>query len=155
MDTASNSALLVFIEEEYGWRYWRWEYPGTADELRADWKAGRVPKDLGYVASVPGFRGTITEIEPMADYWERVEAGTEGLSDEAALAVIDANEKELVEELGREWSKFLAGFGAQAHIHEEDDTWLQIGDEMLPWPFKYDEEAGLEERLANPLPKER
>jgi len=142
--------MLVFIDEEYGWRYWCWDYPGTADELRADWQAGRIPQHLGYVAITPGFRGTITEIEPLKSYWDRLEA--EG-NEEWDLD--EEKFEEAVGALGREWDKFLAGYGAQMDIHEEDDSCLRIGDETLPWPFKYDEETMVGDRLADPLPKDQ
>ena len=35
--------IKVFVEEEYGYRYWIWEYPGTKEELIADWKAHKAP----------------------------------------------------------------------------------------------------------------
>ena len=145
--------MLVFIDEEYGWRYWSWDYPGTADELRADWQAGCIPPGLGYVGRTPGFRGTATEIEPMKSYWDRLEAETKG---DEEWDLDEEKFDEAIEALGREWDKFMAKFGAQIHIHEEDDSSLQIvGSDAIPWPFKYDEETMVEDRLADPLPKDQ
>lgn len=35
--------IRVALEEEYGYRLWIWEYPGTEAELLADWKARKAP----------------------------------------------------------------------------------------------------------------
>jgi hypothetical protein len=141
--------VLIFIDEEYGWRYWRWDYPGTPDELRADWQAGRIPPGLGYVGRTPSFRGTITEIEPMKPYWDRLEAeGDEWDLDEEKFEAT-------VEALGRGWDKFLSEYDVQMDIHEEDDSSLRIGDITVPWVFARDDEAMVLDRLADPLPKER
>lgn len=35
--------LNVLIEEEYGFRYWRWLYPESAQQLRDDFKNGIIP----------------------------------------------------------------------------------------------------------------
>jgi hypothetical protein len=147
--------MLIFVDEEYGWKYHRWDYPGTSEDLREDWKAGRIPPGLGYVRSEPGFRGTIEEIEPMGEFWARLEIETAGMSDDEADAFMAANEERIMEGLGGEWARFLAGFGAQADIHEEDDSALSIGDEVLPWPFQRDDDAMVAARRENPLPKER
>lgn len=147
--------MRIFIDEEYGWRYWSWAYPGTAAELRADWEAGRIPPGIGYVAATPSFRGMVTEIEPLAPYWARLEQESVGLSDDQIMAAIDAKGSKMMNEIGEEWDKFLSAYDAQADIHEEDDSSLQIGDLILPWPFARNDEAMVEERRANPLPKEQ
>lgn len=53
--------MKVFIEEEYGYRYWVWDFPGTASELVSEWCAGHVPP-VGYVYG-PQYRGSITPAE--------------------------------------------------------------------------------------------
>jgi hypothetical protein len=122
--------MLVLIEEEFGWKYWRWDYPGTLDELRRDWKAGRIPNGLGYVRTTPGFLGQIAEIDPIAEYWNSLEA--KGMTD----WLTNADEECVVEELFREWDRFTAGFDARIDIHEDEDTFMRIGGEVLPWLLK-------------------
>lgn len=45
--------LKVFVVEEYGYAYHIWEYPGTVDELVADYRAGRAPFGVEYDNSMP------------------------------------------------------------------------------------------------------
>jgi hypothetical protein len=144
--------MRIFIDEEYGWRYWCWDYPGTADELRADWEAGRIPPGLGYVGRTPGFRGTATEIEPMKSYWDRLEAETKG---DEEWDLDEEKFDEAIGALGKEWDKFLSEYDAQMDIHEEDDSSLRIGDLTVPWMLVRDDETTVRERLVNPLPKEQ
>lgn len=124
--------VKVFITEECGWRFHAWDYPGTLGELRADWAAGRIPEDLGYVAVTPGFRGSIKEIEPIGDYIDARMAETDGMSDDEVFAYFEARQA-IDDEMDEEWAKFMAVFGAQMDIHEEDDSFLKIGEEILPW----------------------
>ena len=144
--------MLIFIEEEFGWRHWRWDYPGSESELRLDWRAGRIPPGIGYVSGVAGFRGTIEEVEPAAEHSHKLEDATAGMSDAEVGKYLDENEELLRSDLIKEWGRFLAGFDAKAHIHEDEDTTLTIGDETLPWVLRTDYAVG---RDANPLPKER
>ena len=64
--------LRILLEEEYGYRTWLWEYPGTKEQLIADWKAGRAPMNF-FDPSQGNFEGTMTEILyitalPVCDY---------------------------------------------------------------------------------------
>ena len=45
--------MIVHIEEEYGFRNHHWHYPGTIDELVADWLAGRAPFYRPILATMP------------------------------------------------------------------------------------------------------
>jgi hypothetical protein len=35
--------LYIDLEEEYGFRRWLWQYPGSKEQLLADWNAGKAP----------------------------------------------------------------------------------------------------------------
>ena len=49
--------LKVVIEEEYGYRYWTWAYPGSEQELINDFKEGKIP--LVCIS----FKGEIDQVE--------------------------------------------------------------------------------------------
>lgn len=51
--------MFIFVDEEYGVRSWLWEYPGTPEELIADWKAGLGPFLLPKSTKM---RGTIKQV---------------------------------------------------------------------------------------------
>ena len=55
------SEITVFVEEEYGYRNWLWTYPGTKEELVADWKAGKAPLNF-FNPSQGNFSGKMEEI---------------------------------------------------------------------------------------------
>lgn len=48
--------LNIFINEEFGFKHYHWEYPGTIDELIMDWKSDYAPW-----GGKP-FQGTLTEL---------------------------------------------------------------------------------------------
>lgn len=50
--------VKIFISEEYGYRSWSWDYPGTKEELIADWKAKRRPVDF-WGAKETGYLGIV------------------------------------------------------------------------------------------------
>lgn len=113
--------MKVFIDEEYGYRYWTWHFPGTMDELIAEWKAGQTPRGVGYVYSKE-FLGTIEQ------------AGTPESPEEHD----ETNEEAIVENLGKEWDKFFSAHDARCFIHEEDDSWLYTPIGNFSWEAKVD-----------------
>lgn len=53
--------MRISVEEEYGLRLWHWDYPGTEEELIADWKALRGPFNFFDPSKMPpGSRGVLT-----------------------------------------------------------------------------------------------
>lgn len=57
--------MLVFVEEEYGYRSWLWEYPGTPETLVTDFKSGRFPSDFFDPSEGAGeaYPGTMTQVD--------------------------------------------------------------------------------------------
>lgn len=64
--------MKIFIEEEYGYAYYLWDYPGSIEELIADYRAGRAPSGVEYDDSMPPkpirrsgqrYLGTVTAAE--------------------------------------------------------------------------------------------
>ncbi len=124
--------MRVYIDEEYGWKLWVWTYPGTPEELVADWKAGRVPA-LGYLQKSGGFRSLSLE---------RLEEPKCGNGPWAG----EEEEAEWYEAMRAEWDRIMGTMDAFCHLHEEDDSWLKIGPggEVLRWPFQSVEEEHLD-----------
>lgn len=56
--------INIFINEEYGYRHFWWEYPGTLDDLVVDWNSGNVPfaEILGRGDIPKPYQGTLTEL---------------------------------------------------------------------------------------------
>jgi hypothetical protein len=132
--------MLVYMEEEFGFRHWCWDYPGTGDGLKADWAAGRIPPNLGYVGTAEGFLGTVKEIDtPLAHLC---------CEDDDVFAMSD-------EQVAEEWRKAMDKYGAYIHVHEDQDSYLMVGGECLSWSRKSDPDALVAARLTNPLPKEQ
>lgn len=112
--------MKVYVDEEYGYGAYCWDYPGTAAELIADWNAGRVPVGIGYLDSTE-FRGTI----------EAVTRPTWG--DDLSMEYIEEHEEELYAGLTVKWKKFMTQFDAECHIHEERDSGLCVNGEYYGW----------------------
>lgn len=58
----AQPGLVIWVEEEYGYRDWRWDYPGTVEELVADWNDGLAPTNF-FDPSDGNYRGTMTEVD--------------------------------------------------------------------------------------------
>jgi hypothetical protein len=56
----SNESITVWIEEEYGYKYWRWESNMTSAELVAWWKAMESVEP--YFWSFDNVPGKMTEV---------------------------------------------------------------------------------------------
>ena len=64
--------MKIFIEQEHGYPNQVWEYPGSIEELIADYRVGRAPSGVEYDDSMPpmpkprvgqGYLGTLTPAE--------------------------------------------------------------------------------------------
>lgn len=110
-----RDALVVAVQEEYGYREWLWVYPGTEDELRADWNSGLAPTNF-FNPSVGDYRGTMIEI---ADEVE----GPDGNDVSNPFGTREDLEKV-------SWAASRAKLSA--HVHTEEDTFLYIHGDVLP-----------------------
>jgi len=140
--------LKIFIEEEYGYAYHTWNFPGSVEELIAEWKAGRIPH-VGYVFGKE-FRGTCEPVEtPEFEPYP-------GVSDEEYLANPDKypDKEEDLQELCRMWEVFLSRYDAECHIHEEDDSSLKIGNQRIPWTAAVDHGSVQSDLIRRVLEKE-
>lgn len=114
--------LRIFVNEEYGYASHTWNFPGTVDELIAEWKAGRIPH-VGYVFGKE-FMGSLEPAEtPHFDPYP-------GVSDEEYFNNPDKypDKDEDIEELCRMWDAFLAKYDGECFVHEETDSWLNVGE---------------------------
>ena len=64
-----SEKITVYLEEEYGYRYWLWETGMTEEELRAFW--GGLPSVSPYFYDPRGLPGKLTPLEtnPTAEDW--------------------------------------------------------------------------------------
>ena len=110
--------MKVFISEEYGWKSWVWDFPGSTEELIRDFRAGRTPSRVGYFETRG--RGTIAPAE-----MPHVDLVAEGLTEEREL--------QLEGELQGMWEVYMRQFEAQCMLHEEDDSYLQVDGKSYRW----------------------
>ncbi|MGD9729664.1 MAG: hypothetical protein AB7L09_02685 [Nitrospira sp.] len=124
-----RNCLRIGVTEEYGYREWMWTYPGTVDELIADWVAGRRPIGHSYDywsthGRQPTYQGSSDRItwyareckrEPDPIYREF--AGESGIVDHPFLV-----------ETGQPvfCVRGYDGWHGTAHVHEDDDSELDI-----------------------------
>jgi hypothetical protein len=127
----------VWIVEEYGYRHWVWEHPGTLADVVSDWQNGTCPVNFMGLREGVGYRGSCVEFRPSDDVWERAEAMVKDIDvDEmsenhpfvvAAVAMLEV-------ENSHEAIMARHGFHATAHVHEHDDTALTAdGVKYGPW----------------------
>jgi hypothetical protein len=101
--------IIVSLEEEYGYRYWIWETGMEAEALK-DFFLNMNPMDYFYheMSNLPG-------------KVHRAECNAYG------LITYDPDDYENIEKM-----RFFSTSGVvHAHLHTEDDSWLQIGDEYI------------------------
>ena len=96
--------VTVFIEEEYGYAYYTWDYPGFMQSLISDWNKGRMPFE--------GHAGLIQEIRL-----------SESLMDDDALNDYFARAR-----------KAQASADATVYLHEIEDTKLVVGGKVYRHP---------------------
>ena len=121
--------ITVFIEEEYGYRYWVWETGMDADALIAWWKT---MDPNTYFFSPVGLPGKVFQI------WDNLDYAVKSLADDPTVSYEDI-QAEMVrllnegEESGCWWAdedgvkQDLTGMW-KAHLHMEEDTWLKPPD---------------------------
>jgi len=101
--------MKVYVDEEYGYREYLWEYPGNKEQLKKDFFAGRIP--LWPMGIAP------TEEEPEFDGYFRKMLRTE------IRALHNKGDGKIFERVD-----------AMIHIHEVEDSDLSFADERYPWP---------------------
>jgi hypothetical protein len=63
--------ISIFVIEELGKAYWRWEYPGTVVELLHDWKTCRAPSWYGCAQN---YRGNLVQLHTEQERLETIQA---------------------------------------------------------------------------------
>lgn len=134
-----RNALRIYVEEECGYREWVWTFFGTVEELVQEWKAGRRPIyptvwadplspsyfHRGY-RTAPHFHGEVHEITWRPKYCRQrpkpflVDPDLVWMNGLGAHPYIVETGYPLLCIDGRD------GFDGRAHVHEEDDTVLDI-----------------------------
>lgn len=140
--------LRILLEEEYGYRTWLWEYPGTKEQLIADWKAGRAPMNFFDPSQGKAFIGTMTEILhitalPVWDYYAHTHEDSDTYLDVADVHIPGYPSKSpnsvpskcehcqavnTVEYLGQ-WDNGLGNVGTDWWCSECDTNWSKKEDE--------------------------
>lgn len=116
--------MKIFIREEYGYRYWSWNFPSSQEDLVSEWRAGRTPRGIGFVGHRE-YLGSIEEVfVPDID--------PDLYSDEEFNVIV-----------AKQWEEILKGFDCSCHIHEEDDSYL-----FLPNGNEIDWEAPVDLNLV-------
>lgn len=113
--------LNVFLNEEYGYRHWWWEFPGDIEELIVEWNTGHAPF-LG-----KPYVGTLTELPSQASPDNPFSSAMAGVS---GSYTVHRPGEQTVEFQGNRMQDF---FHATAQVDIET-PYLQIGDEFFPAP---------------------
>lgn len=103
-------SIVVFLQEEYGYREWVWMPDMSADELKAWWKA--IPTVAPYFYDGPvNFPGEIHQI-----YFDT--------GDEGGFWVVKEEDRRVVTPISE---KFTMNYDQhwQAHIHTDNDSYLK------------------------------
>jgi len=118
--------IKVFLEEEYGYRYWVWETGMDADALIAWWKGMNTNT---YFFSPVGLPGKVIQV------WDNIDHAMKSMLDDPNIPYEDI-QAEMVrllkegEKSGYWWADEngithdTTGMWA-AHLHMEDDSWLK------------------------------
>lgn len=124
-----EDTVTVWLDEEYGFRYWKWDTRMSADELVTWWKNMKTVTPFFYsVQTLPGFLTLCDSKE-----WDE---GTRNMPSEVPPGFDEAGE--LPESIGddseemREFVRYYARLSAatrkediyRAHIHQDDDSGL-------------------------------
>lgn len=119
-----KNQLRILIAEEYGFRDWLWTYPGTIQELVADWKAGRRPLYPGRYArhgqATTGLRCFSGEIDLV--YWDRDYYMGADREEHVYRRLVLAETQSTIDCIRNE-----NDLDGTAHVHEEDDSYLRVG----------------------------
>jgi hypothetical protein len=113
------------IEEEFGFRDWVWAFPGTPAEALAEWKAGRRPLH----GNKTGFLGTIHQVG-FIPVW-RNQPDFHCKDKRRWEFCFPCQEVQVEEFQGSDLVPFPAitnytQFAGEGHVHEEDDTYLDV-----------------------------
>lgn len=129
--------LKIFVEEEYGYRDWVWFFPGTKEEALADWKAGRRPVCFWGANSQNQFRGRISQIFFKRDETKQgpeslipFEFSNEMNEDGDPINTLFDAQGEPVG-IAIEGITNVTLFDGRGHVHEQNDTYLEIGETCL------------------------
>jgi hypothetical protein len=111
--------LYVYVEEEYGYSSYLWVYPGTAKQLVADWVARQVPWNNSLRRRewwAPNYKGEFDRVRFQTAESER------GRPFPRKLELVLCETNEVIEGFSH-----IGNFDGQAHVHEEDDSYLKVG----------------------------
>lgn len=111
--------INIFINEEYGYAHWWWEYPGTLDDLVVDWNSGNAPF-MG-----KAYQGTLTELPTEFDPNNPFAAATAGHKGNYTLCRSGEEPEE------RACISMEDFFQAFAEVDVES-PYLRIGDDYYP-----------------------
>lgn len=130
-----RDALFIHLEEEWGYRDWLWIYFGTVEDLIQDWREGRRPISPRYTPSdyyrrydpELAYDGELHEITWRPKYC-RVRP-KELLMDPDVVWTHGVGDHPYLMETGYPMLCIdgRKGFHGSAHVHEGDDTVLNIG----------------------------
>ncbi len=124
--------LKIYLDEEYGYREWVWFFPGTKEEILTEWKTGHRP-----ISASPDIKGTVSQIffkrdpsksgkEAFTPFLFSLESNEEG---DPINAPFDARGNLLgIPIEGVSDMTFFDGFG---HVHEKNDTYLEIDEKVF------------------------
>jgi hypothetical protein len=150
--SVTEKVPFVWVEEEYGYRYWLWKPDMTEPELIAFWKnmpaIGSVLNLPGKLESLPGELEEIVPIELDEDI------------DELSAKAIILREEGKYEEANALFAP-CEGYAAPgdwfAHIHEDEDSFLRKGKRRwlhagyVPWSDPDEPEGDSEEKVKQGL----
>lgn len=120
--------VTVWLEEEYGYRYWRWDTGMTHEELVSWWS--NLESVMPYFFDPSGLPGTLTQLD--GDEWDE---GTLDMPDEVPEDFCPEDYAPDDLEWARKHARMLCGTRKsglyKAHIHMNDDSMLRLPDETL------------------------
>lgn len=131
-----SDVITVWLEEEWGYRYWRWDTGMTHEELVSFWKG--METVAPYFFSLHGLPGTLTSLDQ--DEWDRATRTILGETPEDFRVEDWIPEASSDDREVRAWAKKLAHILAsplrldiyKAHIHEDEDSVLKLPGEDEP-----------------------
>lgn len=101
-----HKGVVVIVDEEYGYRHWLWIYPGTKEELIADWKVGKAPLDY----MDPSVKNANTPYQ----------------------GVVVNCQREIAEELTDNEAFYVGYEFMYAHVFDHADTYIMVDDVQYP-----------------------
>ena len=118
--------ITVFIEEEYGYRYWVWETGMGADELVAWWKDMNPSTYFISPATLPGKAVQVWD-DITHTLNDMVEDKSTSLDDiHVVLSQIMARERKDNAWADSNGVKYDLTKTWKAHLHMRDDSWIKV-----------------------------